>query len=638
MDITRNRYRIIQATLMLTLAATLALAVPQSVTAQGTSDAASTQEAKLIAVLKSEAPKAEKAITCKLLAIHGSGDAIPELAKLLSDPQLASWARIALEAIPVPAADEVLRTAAKSLTGKLQIGVINSIGVRQDEQAAKWLAETLTDSDEQVAAAAAAALGRIGNEAATASLRKALATAPPQVRSAVAEGCILCAERLQSEGKTAEAIALYDQVRQADVPQQRVIEATRGVILARGQDGIPLLLELLKSSDKKLMRLALGMVREFPGDQLDHALATALESAPADRAALIIYAMADRPQTVELAVIRQAASQGPKPVRIAALESLGRIGNADCLSTLLDVSRNSDTDLADAAKQALATLPASDIDARIVALLDKADTSNLPLLLEVVGLRRISASPTIRKALQHTDGRVRRAALGALGETIEPGELSLLIAQVVSPRHTEDTKAATEALRAAGVRMPDREACAAELAKAMGDASSISTKISLLEIIASVGGTNALAAMDKAAKSSDSRLQDASTRLLGKWMTDDAAPVLLDLAKTMPNKKYRVRALRGYIRIARQFVLPAPKRAEMCRQALAASQQLAEKQLVLQVLERYPSGRTLRVAIEARRDPELKKQATQTTRTIARHLKNRGVDVNRLLKNTDIRL
>ena len=58
------------------------------------------KEAELIAVLQSEAPASEKAITCKNLAIYGSGKAVPELAKLLGNEQLSSWSRIALEAIP----------------------------------------------------------------------------------------------------------------------------------------------------------------------------------------------------------------------------------------------------------------------------------------------------------------------------------------------------------------------------------------------------------------------------------------------------------------------------------------------------------------------------------------------------------
>jgi len=47
--------------------------------------------------------------------------ATPKLAKLLPDAQLSSWARIALEVIPGPAADEALRNAAASLERALRI-------------------------------------------------------------------------------------------------------------------------------------------------------------------------------------------------------------------------------------------------------------------------------------------------------------------------------------------------------------------------------------------------------------------------------------------------------------------------------------------------------------------------------------
>src|SRR5262245_54451296 len=197
-------------------------------------DAANTASEKdLLAVLRSDKPAADKALACKRLAIYGSGESVAYLAKLLSDPQLASWARIALEAIPGKASDEALRKAAESLEGKLLVGTINSIGVRRDAGATEGLIARLQDKDVEVASAAAVALGRIANAAAVKSLRGMLAPAPVKVRSAVAEGCVLCAERLHNEGKSAEAAAIYDEVRKAEVPKQRIIEATRGAILAR---------------------------------------------------------------------------------------------------------------------------------------------------------------------------------------------------------------------------------------------------------------------------------------------------------------------------------------------------------------------------------------------------------------------
>ena len=294
------------------LAAMLAVAAT-SARAADDIKASSEIEQELLAILRSEAPGADKAIACKQLAIHGSDAAVPDLAKLLSDAQFASWARIALEAIPGSVVDEALRKATDSLDGNLLVGTINSICVRRDANAVEILATRLQDKDAEVASAAAVALGRIGNASAAKSLRQSLASAPANVRSAVAEGCVLCAERLHSTGKSAEAVAIYDEVRKADVPQQRIIEGTRGAILARSpQEGLPLLLEQFRSTDKALFQLALGTAREFPGSDVDKALAAEMARATPDRAALIIQAMADRKETVVLAAVLEAAGSGPK--------------------------------------------------------------------------------------------------------------------------------------------------------------------------------------------------------------------------------------------------------------------------------------------------------------------------------------
>ncbi len=80
----------------------------RSLVAQAADPQNADKEKELIGVLQTSPPP-EKAIACKKLAIYGSKAAVPELAKLLTDAELASWARIALEAIPDPAADEALR-------------------------------------------------------------------------------------------------------------------------------------------------------------------------------------------------------------------------------------------------------------------------------------------------------------------------------------------------------------------------------------------------------------------------------------------------------------------------------------------------------------------------------------------------
>jgi len=601
----------------------LTAAMLAAVSAWAADAANNSKEQELIAVLQSaDSSKADKAITCKKLAIFGSKDAVPALAPLLNDQELISWARIALEAIPGPEADEVLRKAMGTLEGRSLIGVVNSIAFRRDPAAVPGLSGLLKDNDAEVASAAAVALGKIGNDAAIKTLRASLTGEPQAIRSAVAEGCIYAAEQLLDNGKASDAAALYDEVRQGDVPKQRVVEATRGAILARGADGIPLLVEQLRSDDRRMLRIGVMTARELPGKAVADAVVAEMAQATPERGALLLHVLAARGDATALPAIVEVAKSGPKPMRIAAISALQNSGSASCAPTLLAIAVEDDAEIAGAAKTALAEFPNKEIDASIAAQLPKAEGKMLVTLMEIIGQRRIAATPALIKALDDADATVRQTALAALGETIELKDLGVLIVPVTSPKRAEDTATAIKALRAACVRMPDGAACAGKLVGAMSR-SPIATKCTLLDILGAMGGPEALEAIAVAGKDASPELQDAATRLLGGWMNVDAGPVLLDLAKNAPIEKYRIRAIRGYIRLVRQFNMSAAQRAEMCGKALKTAERVTEKKLVLNEvigLEKYASPGMLDLALDAKEDPALKEDAARIAAAIAKKL------------------
>ncbi|MCE9524490.1 MAG: HEAT repeat domain-containing protein [Planctomycetales bacterium] len=219
-------------------------------------------------------------------------------------------------------------------------------------------------------------------------------------------------------------------------------------------------------------------------------------------------------------------------------------------------------------------LPGETVDKDIAARLAKADTKSYPVLIELVGQRRIESSDALLKAIKHSDKGVRAAALKALGNTASQKYLSVLITQVVTPASADDAEVAQKALKTAAIRMPDREACAADLAAAL-DGKPLPTKTALLEILGAVQGTKALAAVGAAAKGTDPALQDLGSKLLGEWTTIDAAPVLLSVAKG--GGKFQTRALRGYIGIAQKFTMSEAERAQMCTNGLELARQPAER-------------------------------------------------------------
>ena len=131
----------------------------------------------------------------------------------------------------------------------------------------------------------------------------------------------------------------------------------------------------------------------------------------------------------------------------------------------------------------------------------------------------------------------------------------------------------------------------------------------MLDIIGQVGGPKALEEVAAAAKSGDEPLQDAGTRLLGDWLTPDAGPVLLELAKTLPDGKFRTRAYRGYLRVARQFGGSPDEKAAMCGKAMEIARDADDRRTVLDALKSIPAKGSLELAAEAAVTPELRDAA-----------------------------
>ena len=249
------------------------------------------------------------------------------------------------------------------------------------------------------------------------------------------------------------------------------------------------------------------------------------------------------------------------------------------------------------------------IDGLIAERLPRATGAARIVLIELAGRRHLAAATaTLWKAAGDADAKVRTAALTALGGTIQPAELPQLIGKLRTAATGDEAAAIAKALQEASQRMPDRESLAEKLAAQLSGAP-VELKCKLLDVLGALGGKKALTAVAAAAKQSDETVRDTAFRLLGQWMSVDAAPLLLDLAKAAKEEKYQVRAVRGYIRLARQFTMPQADRAAMCRAALQIAQRPDDKRLVLEILLRYPSPEMLDLALEAAKVPELKDEA-----------------------------
>jgi len=561
------------------------------------------EAARLIGVLRSDASPLDKATACRRLAAIGDKDAVPALAGLLGDERLATYARWALEGIPDPAAGDALRQALGRLEGPLLTGAIDSVGKRRDAQAADALGGLLAHKDRAVASAAARALGYVGSARSGQVLREALAGAAPDARAAIAGACLICAQRLPPQANREEILALCDAVRRADVPQHLVLAATYRAIVLRGKEATAMLAEELGSRDEARFRFALQAARDLGPDACGALTARFGKETP-PRQVLLILALGDLGDRAALPVVLGAARDGAPEVRIEAIGALARFGGPAAVPTLLGASAEPHAAVAQAAQAALAVLDSREINAAIAGMLGSNDPKSLQVAVSLAGRRGIaSATPALLKLAHHPDAAMRLEALKSLGSTVQLEDLEKLMALAMAPDAGGQSAAAGQALKAACARLP-RRACTAKLAAAMAGASSES-KVILLEHVAAVGGPEALEVVLAAARSDQDAIQDAATRLLGGWMTADAAPGLLDLAATLKDGKYRIRCLRGGLRIARQLDMTPEERLKVCRRALALAERNEEKALAVESLGRAGSPEALALAVSLLADKEL---------------------------------
>ncbi len=595
---------------------------------------------QLVAVLKSGAPQKEKADACRELARIGTKDAIPALGALLADEQLSHMARYGLETIPGPEVDKVFRSALGSLHGRPLVGVIGCVGVRRDTKAVTALAKLLTSTETDVPSAAARALGKIGNPAAANALQKGLTGVSPANQVAFCEGLFRCAENLAATGKRKQALAIYDRLRVGSVPHQVRTAALRGAILTRGRDGLSLLTETVRSSDYALVAAAARISLELPtapdafGQQVTRALIDELAKGPADKQILLTQTLAKRRDTAALPALFTAARTCEKPVRLAALRAISQFQNPSALPVLQELMADSDGDIALAAQESLGGLPGAETDNAVLAMFRSSDTTRRTTAMDLMIRRRMtSAIPELLAAARKAEPPFRAVAVRKVGDLAGPAELPALLEFLVQAKGSEDLEAAEQAVSAVSVRAKTPDAIAEKLAAPLAQAEP-AQKCALLRVMAAVGGPSALKAVRGAVSDSTPEVRSAAIRALGSWPTADAAPDLLELARTA-NPTDKMLCLRSYLNLAGESELPAEKRLAMCRDAVPLIQSADEKKLLLATLSGINSPEALPLIQPSLEDAAVKEEAANAVVQVAEKLlraRNSGKAATQLIE------
>ena len=575
-------------------------------------------EKDLISVLRSDASVSAKCAACQQLRIYGSAKSIPYLAALLTEEKLSHAARYALEGLPYPEAGAALRSALDKTTGLIKAGVIDSLGWRRDMTSVPLIVPLLSDANITIAASTASALGKIGSDDAVAALIAARDNPNPKVKAAILDALLLCAENHLSAGKKDEAISLYRDLFQSEVPVSIRIAAWRGWMLSDSKQRRTNIPKFLTGSDMHMQLAAIKIVRELKDRQL---IETCLQQwkllpAPAQLAVLDAHLQFG---SEALPTVRTASQSSHLEVRAAAWRALADLSDASLIPAVVRAAAHAESIERNAAREALTRMRGPNVRPALLNYLKRAKSPEKAELLRALGQRGDAAATSILLENAKVDEDIVKLAAFdslrslAVPETLEP----LLKIAAVSKTRSQRT-AALKALYAVYRECPDIKPAGRQIITAMQ--SFPETELyNVLPLLAQLATPEALAVVQKAAQNSNVQLARESLRVLTLW--PNAAPVqfLFDLARTSSNPTVQTVALRGGITVAGRETDPSA-RLVMLRKAMTYSNRTEEKVMVLSQLGRMSTPDSLDMALEHLQNPALVNEAGLAAVSIAESL------------------
>ncbi|TFG87687.1 MAG: hypothetical protein E4H17_03215, partial [Gemmatimonadales bacterium] len=484
-----------------------------------TAGAATQEEQALLAVLGSGKSAAEKDQACQRLKHIGTVVAVPALASLLVDDQLSHSARYALESIPGPEADAAFRDALARTTGKAKAGVIDSLGDRRDREAVPLLGGLLGDGE--MGESAARALGKIGGQQAVSALDGALPKAAGNVRQAIFDGLLRCAEGLSTHDAQA-ARAVYAKLQADKTPEHVRMAAFRGAALA-ADDPAGAVVGLLKGSDPAARLVGLQLVGRIEGGAATKAFAGVLGSVePAVQVALL-QSLGQRRDTLAAGAIAAIVASESEIVRVAALQALAVVGDASTVPLLAERAATGKEAEKEAARLALARLGGEGVREAILAQLAKAGPAVQRELADALGRRQEpEAVPALLEMAGGTDPASRLAAARSLALLADETMSAKLVQLVLKAKKEDERTALEKALSASCERSREPQALAGPLASAANGAD-VAARCTLLRVLARIGGDTAHEALRAGVKDADVEVRGASIRAMAEFGGNDVA-------------------------------------------------------------------------------------------------------------------
>lgn len=509
-------------------------------------------EQKLLAALEAKPTLTGIDTICRELKIIGTEKSVPVLSKLAAQPETSAPALYALEKIPGKAVDAALvKTATSTQDTNVQIGIINTLGVRKSESVITLSKQILNDKTD---VAIVQALGALGTEAAVTELNRIGSRLSEAGTQRWADAMLMCADARQQTGQRSQAVAIYQKLYKTQSSSLIQAAALAGWVRLDASDAEAVVRAAIEGSDPILQTAG---IRSLPylskNTSLLKRLATSAAEFPAGVQIQLVTVMPKASETIGRDLAAAMLNSSEEAVRIAACDALEQCGDESVIAPLATmIAQSKSRNEQKAARQTLYRISGKPVDSAVVRQI--ADYQNSTLnekaiaeLIKATVERGIETAPEVLFRTATADSRVISSeSIRALQSLAGPEYMEELVSLLTARPSSATEKAVIIAGEKINARNDRAMILLAEYPK-MADNETV--QVSMLNVIGKLGDAHAVSLLEKEFSSSNPAIQEAAFRAMADWPGNEFADHMKKLAQSDADAKTKVLAFRAYVQI-----------------------------------------------------------------------------------------
>ena len=550
----------------------------------------------------------------------GDDQAVPFLAKFLSDDLLSDPAARALVTINTPEAGQALLKALDNAQGASQISVVEALGNMGYPDALDRITPLASSQDINLKKVALYALATIGSPGSAALMSNAARNSGFTFEPARATSSYLTwIGRLAENGNKALAekycIALIKKCTLENQTQTRSAALTM-LVLSSGEKAAPYLYGALSGNNPQYRMTALNLSHRLKGEKQTLAWMKKTGNLTGQPKADVVSMLGERGDPVALSFVRESLSDKDETVRLTAIPAFAKLEGESALPELLGIMKKENTAEIAAVKTLLLSLKGDVLIPAIIQSLPEMPAGAKIALIETLSSRKSDiALPQIYRETRSLDAGVRLAALQSLPNLVSEKDLEELYTLLSRVKSPDEVLAVQSAIISAVKGLP-KEKQTTDVISALKRTDHAERK-PFYGVLAGIGSVQALmAVVNDFINEGENEMKYAAFEALVNWTDPNAIHELYNIGVKPENAEYREPALKACIKLIGRPEYPGDQKLLMLRKIMDLAVNTHERSLILAETGKCNTYLALMYATKYLDDPPLQQAAEEAIRKL----------------------